>query len=312
MYIDVHHHFNAPGGRNGRPGWSPASTVAAMDEAGVSLAVGWPGPVVAADRAAARARARALNEFGAGVAADFPTRFGLFATLPPLDDTEGALAEIAHAFDRLDADGIGLLTQYGDAWLGSPAFEPVFEELDRRAAVVFVHPTALDGACGCGALGYQIEGISQAWLEYPFNTARTVLHMMAAGTFRRFANIRFVFCHGGGALTPLIQRIAGFKGWFEFGEERLARMFPAGLEAEFARLHFECAQAWAPQNMALLRSLVPDSQILFGTDFDRFDLRHSVAQFERLELPEATRQAIGHGNARRLFTRLVERAGAAA
>ncbi|WP_159911426.1 amidohydrolase family protein [Pantoea sp. 18069] len=304
MYIDVHHHFNAPGGRSGRPDWSPRSTVAAMDAAGVCAAIGWPGPVVAADAASSRTRARFLNEFGAGIVQDHPTRFGLFASLPPLTDVEGALHEIAYAFDQLQADGIGLLTHYGDTWLGDPSFVPVFEELNRRAAVVFVHPTASGGTCACGTLGYQTADVSQAWLEYPFNTARTILNLMVAGTLRRFPDIRFIFCHGGGAFTALLSRITGFKGWFEMGQERLDALFPRGVEAEFERLHFECAQAYAPQNMALLRSLVPTSQILFGTDFDRFSLQHSVEQFEQLDLSEDVRSAIAYGNARRLFSRL--------
>ncbi len=307
MYIDVHHHFNAPGGRSGRPDWSPSATLAAMDEAGIATAIGWPGPVVAADRDAARARARLLNGFGAKIARDNPTRFGLFASMPPLQDTDGALKEIACAMDQLGADGIGLVTHYGNDWLGAPAFVPVFEELNRRAAVVFVHPTALGEECSCGALGYQSEGISQAWLEYPFNTARTILNLMAAGTFRRFPDVRFIFCHGGGAFTALLSRIEGLKGWFELGPEKLEAMFPEGIEAEFRRLHFECAQAYAPQNIALLRSLVPASQLLFGTDFDRFSLGHSISQFEQLALPAAERHAMACGNARRLFTRLQEK-----
>ena len=275
-----------------------------MDGAGVAAAVGWPGPVVAGDPTSARARARFLNDFGAGVTRTYARRFGLFASPPPLHDVDGALNEIAYALDELHADGIGLLTHYGDAWLGAPAFAPVFEELNRRAAVVFVHPTSSGENCPCGALGYQTAGISQAWLEYPFNTARTILNLMATGTLRAFPDIRFIFCHGGGAFTSLLSRITGLKSWFEFGEKKFEALFPQGIEAEFKRLFFECAQAYAPQNMALLRSLVPTSQILFGTDFDRFTLGHSVAQFERLELPADVRGAIAFGNARRLFTRL--------
>ncbi len=285
-----------------------------MDGAGIAVAIGWPGPVVAADAAAARRRARFLNEFGAGVVQGHPTRFGLFASPPPLTDVDGALLEIAYAFDHLQADGIGLLTHYGEHWLGDPAFVPVFEALNRRAAVVFVHPTASADGCACGvggasgasgALTYQTPGVSQAWLEYPFNTARCILNLMTTGTFRAFPDIRFIFCHGGGAFTSLLSRITGFEGWFEIGPDKLAEFFPHGVEAEFKQLYFECAQAYAPQNMALLRSLVPDSQILFGTDFDRFSLAHSVRQFEHLQLPADVRLAIASGNARRLFTRLL-------
>ena len=124
---------------------------------------------------------------------------------------------------------------------------------------------------------------------------------MATGTLRKYPRIKFVFCHGGGALTPLLARLEGFTGWFECGPERLAQMFPEGLEAEFRRLYFECAQAYAPEQMALLMRRVPTSQILFGTDYDRFPIRHSVERLAQLDLPQDTRAAIEHGNARRLL-----------
>lgn len=302
MLVDVHHHFNAPGGRNGQPDWSPAKALADMDAAGVGIAVGWPGPVNAPDVSAARARARLLNEFGAGIVAAHPQRFGLFATLPPLTDVEGALAEIRFAFDELKADGVGILTQYPGAWLGDTALRPVFEELDRRRAVVFVHPQGIAG-CDC-ATGYQAGAVSDAWLEYPFNTARAILSLMTSGALRAWPGIRFIFCHGGGAFTSLIGRIEGFRGWFEIGPERLAEVFPEGVQAEFARLHFECAQAMAPEFIAMLRSLVPDSQLLFGTDYDRFAMTHSRALFDALALPAGAREAMGWRNAARLFTRL--------
>ena len=149
VFIDVHHHFNAPGGRSGQAGWSPQSTLVEMDAAGVEVAIGWPGPVVADDAMSARARARFLNDFGAGIVCRHPHLFGLFASLPPLADSEGALQEIKHALDELGADGIGLVTHYGERWLGDPSFKPVLAELNRRAAVV-LGISAVKGLAGTG------------------------------------------------------------------------------------------------------------------------------------------------------------------
>ncbi|NML43899.1 amidohydrolase [Ramlibacter sp. G-1-2-2] len=302
-FVDVHHHFNPPGSGGGQPGWSPERALAEMDAAGVARAIGWPGPVQAASVEAARTRAREVNEYGAALVRRHPARFGLFASLPPLADTEGALAEIAHAFDVLQADGIGLVTHYGERWLGDPAFTPVLDELDRRGALVFVHPQGHGAGCDCGMLGYQTGGVSAPWLEYPFNTARCILNLMASGSLRARPRIRFIFCHGGGALTALLGRIEGFSGWNDFGPERLDALFPEGVAAEFGRLHFECAQAYTPEAMTLLRARVADTQILFGTDYDRFPLTHSVERFARLDLPPATRDAIASGNALRLLER---------
>lgn len=301
--IDVHHHFNAPAGRGGQATWTPEKAVDEMDRAGVAVAIGWPGPVVADTPAASRDRARSINDFGASVVRRHPSRFGLFASLPPLADADGALREIDYAFETLKADGVGLITHYGDAWLGDAAFKPVFEELNRREAVVFVHPQGHTGNCSCGSQSYQTPGVSAAWFEYPFNTARSILNLMTTGTLLAFPNIKFIFCHGGGAFTPLLGRIEGFSGWFEMGPDKLAEMFPEGIQTQYERLHFECAQACAPEYMTMLRSLVPSTQILFGTDYDRFPISHSVERFGKLDLPAEVRSAISHGNARRLLRR---------
>jgi predicted TIM-barrel fold metal-dependent hydrolase len=233
--IDVHHHFNAPGGRGGQANWSPQRAIEEMDGAGIAAAVGWPGPVSTGNVASDRERARFINEFGAGVVASYPTRFGLFASAPPLSDVDGALNEITFALDELGADGIGLITHYGNAWLGDPAFRPVFEELDRRSAVVFVHPHAGGGSGIPGKpLGYQVQPITDSWLEYPFNTARTILSLIATGTLRAFPRIRFIFCHGGGAFTPLVKRITGFNNWFQIGQEKLDEIFPKDWKPSFS------------------------------------------------------------------------------
>jgi predicted TIM-barrel fold metal-dependent hydrolase len=141
--IDIHHHFAPPAWVaevKGRPllqtantTWTPARSIEDMDRGGVAAAVVSitnPG-VWFGDAAVTRRLARACNDYGAKLVQDYPTRFGLFATMP-LPDVDATLNEIAYAYDTLRADGIGLLTSYGDTWLGHPAYRPVMEELNRR------------------------------------------------------------------------------------------------------------------------------------------------------------------------------------
>src|SRR6185436_8979750 len=86
------------------------------------------------DDAAARAMAREVNEFTAHVVADHPDRFGFFATLT-LPDAESAVAEAEYALDELGAAGVVLLANALGEYLGAPAHEDLFAELERRGAV---------------------------------------------------------------------------------------------------------------------------------------------------------------------------------
>ena len=156
--IDVHHHVVPPfylaenrdriiaaGGGRINPAylsWTPEQALAEMDKHGVATAIlslsvsaFWFG-----DRKAATRTARRVNEYAADLARTHPGRFGLFAIIP-LPDTEASLREIEYAYTVLKADGIGLATSYDDKWLGHSDYQPVLEELNRRKAIVFVHPT---------------------------------------------------------------------------------------------------------------------------------------------------------------------------
>ncbi len=131
----------ASGGRP--PKWSPQFSLDDMDESrrGDGRCCRWCSPASgSATSQEARAGAR-LQRVRRAAAQDNPGRFGLFAAIP-LPDAEGSLREIEYALDVLKADGIGLYTSYGDKYLGDPAFVPVFEELNRRKAVVYTHPTS--------------------------------------------------------------------------------------------------------------------------------------------------------------------------
>ena len=152
--IDVHHHLAPPSYVKAMEqeiaptaayrNWSPAVSLEKMDKANVATSILSPIQGLVRDSLSdrserARNLARQNNEYGAQVVKDRPDRFGLFATLP-MPDVDGSLKEIAYAFDTLKTDGIGLFSSYMDKWPGDPVFRPVFDELNRRRAVIFFHP----------------------------------------------------------------------------------------------------------------------------------------------------------------------------
>ena len=303
--IDLHHHFAPPAwvaDVKGRPllqpantRWTPEQSIDDMDRGGVAAAVVsitnpglWFG-----DAAQARRLARACNDYGAKLVQDHPTRFGLFAALP-LPDVDATLKEIEYAFDTLKADGIGLYTSYGGTWLGTPAFRPVMEELNRRKAVVTVHPTAAD--C-CRNLSYA-PGIGPGTIEYGTDTTRAIIGVTFNGDATRFPDIRFIWSHAGGSAPFLAGRIDGAAG-------NAREALPDGFITALKGFHYDVAGAANRGALASLRELVPASQIVFGTDFPPGGSSASVARaladvglFNEREL-----QALWRGNAVGLLPR---------
>jgi predicted TIM-barrel fold metal-dependent hydrolase len=164
-----------------------------MDRNGIELAVislSTPG-IWFGDPQRARDAARRCNEYSADLARRYPGRFGRFAAIP-LPDIDGSLREIEYACDVLGAEGLGILTSYGDRWLGHPGYAEVFDEMNRRSTVVFAHPTT--PTC-CQNL---LPNVAPLMAEVPQDTARAIINLLVTGTLHRNPNIQFVFAHAGG------------------------------------------------------------------------------------------------------------------
>ena len=309
--IDTHHHFYAPAFKKawldwekarsmphnpGVEGWTPQMSIAEMDKNGVRTAVlslaSTPGLWFGAGAEEAAKFARLQTDYGAEMMLDHPGRFALFAPLSMMDITE-TLKEIDYVFDTVRAHGVGLQTNYGDKWLGNPLYSPVWEELNRRKAVVYVHP--LVAAC-CGTLSV---GAFPAVLEVPHDTTRTVTSLLLSGALARYRDIKWLFSHAGGTIPMLAGRIDSFYG----KSPKLKDFAPNGIFAELSRLHYDTANAGSAPAMAALTKLVAPTQITYGTDYPYF----SVGQFadlKQLGLSPADLDAIGSGNAIRLLPRL--------
>jgi predicted TIM-barrel fold metal-dependent hydrolase len=275
--------------------WTPARAVEEMDRHGISTAVtsiSTPG-IWFGDAEAARILARNCNEYAAQMARDYPGRFGNFAAIP-LPDVEGSLREIEYAFDVLKADGIGILTSYEDRWPGDPAFAPVFDELNRRRAVVYVHPTA--PAC-CRNL---IPGLPPALTEFLFDTTRAITSLLFGGTFARCPGVRFIFSHGGGTMTVLSTRIDAFGK----RHPELAQNIPqGGVTQSLQRLYYDIANSTNPPAFAAIKALLPLSQLLFGTDYPYVPVAATTAPIPNAGLDAQAWEMIDRENALRLFPR---------
>jgi predicted TIM-barrel fold metal-dependent hydrolase len=302
--IDVHHHHTPPPyvaaitARN-IPGpvrdWTPEKSLADMDRAGVATALtSITTPALRfLDDAGARKLARECNDYTARLVADSRGRFGMFAVVP-MPGVEGTLQEIAYALDTLKADGIGVLTSYGDKWLGDPAFTPVMEELNRRRAVVYTHPTTAN--C-CGNL---VPDVPESIIEWGTDTTRTIASLVFSGTAARFRDVQLIFSHGGGTLPFLTERFVRLP----LINKSLASRVPNGVEAELKRFYYDTAQASHPYALASLTKLIPVSQIVFGTDFPYRTASDHVKGLADYGFSASDLQAIDRGNAVRLLPRL--------
>lgn len=273
-------------------GWSPQKSLEDMDKGGVATAIASvtnPG-IWFGDAKQSRRLARAFNEFAARLAADHPGRFGVFAALP-LPDAEGSLAEIEYALDTLKADGIGLMTNYGDRWLGDPAFEAVMAELNRRKAVVYTHPVAAN--C-CADL---LPDIRDAVIEFATDTTRAIARILFSGTAAKYPDIRWIFSHAGGTAPFLAERLLRVP----VVTKELAARVPNGVIHELRKFHYDLAQAAHPFALASLTRLVSTSQMLFGTDFPFRTAADHVQGLIEYGFGEADLRAIDRDNALRLM-----------
>jgi len=238
----------------------------------------------------ARKLARDCNDYGMKLVKDYPGRFGLFATLP-IPDAEGSLKEIEYTLDVLKVDGIELLTSYYEKYLGDPSFLPVFEELNRRKAVVYVHPTTPE--C-CSAL---VKGIPPGTIEYATDTTRTITSLIfgEGGTAFKCPDIKFIWSHSGGTLPFLTGRL------IRLARERKDVRMPGGPIPILQRYHYEIAQGNTPGQLAALMKLVTVSQVMFGTDYPFVPGTDAVEGLKDYRFSEADERAIERENALKLL-----------
>ncbi|KAL8830187.1 MAG: hypothetical protein Q9191_001568 [Dirinaria sp. TL-2023a] len=278
----VEHGILMPDGMAGIPGWDVESHLAYMDTVGVKksiLSLSSPGTHLTLDITHTKALTRESNEYAANLKREHPDRFGFFASLP-LPDIDGAMAEIKYALDNLNPDGFIIESNAHGHYLGDPKLRRVLGALNRRGALVFIHPTS---PCQLSphppedqtyAERYAVSSplapyYSAPMFEFFFDSARTAIDLLATGTVLRFADIRWIFTHSGSVLPLLIERMFLFMKLPHFvgtGRDPLPITEEQVLKAFKEKFWFDLAGVPVPSLIdALLKFTEPD-RLLFGTD----------------------------------------------
>jgi 6-methylsalicylate decarboxylase len=336
--IDVHHHLLTQeyleelakvgvveSGGVSFPRWKPEDSLEVLDRAEIRaalLSLSSPG-LCFGDATKEREIARALNEFAAQTVTRWPERFGFFATLP-LPDVEAGLAEISYTLDTLHADGIGLLSNYAGIYLGDARFDPIFMELDRRAAVVFIHPTVFTGSEIPSAknAGSPIPSMPGFMLEFVFDTTRAVANLVISETLKKYPHLRIILSHAGGTVPFVAYKIVfgvlltTFASQLSSGQitlpreqiEAIRQAFSEDVFSQLRGLYYDTALSANINAFSSLQQLVPASHILLGTDYPFVPEVESGSTAARLAtlpgLSEQELEDIEGNNALKLFPRL--------
>ena len=302
--IDTHHHvvppeyarwlhsMGQPAGGLPIPDWSPQAALELMDRHRVDtavLSVSTPGTHLG-DGADAAAMARMVNDYAAAMVGEHPGRFGFFATLP-LPDVDAAMAELARALDELRADGVVLLANNRGVYLGDPLLDPVFDELQRRKVVAFIHPSTLPGLA-------PIDGIPAFVADFLLDTTRAAVNLCRSGTVERCPDVRMILSHAGGFVPYAAMRLSQAAS-------------PTGNPVDgldlLGRFYFDTALSGSPFALPSLLAFARPGHVLFGTDWP-YAPDSAVAAFtglyETYALDDGQRASIDRGAAEALLPRL--------
>ena len=282
-----------------------SSSLGLLDSVGASTAIlslTAPGACILQGQPS-RNLARAVNEELNSMRSSHPARYGYFATLPSLYDTEGVLAEIAYALDVLHADGIGLFTRYGDtpdesAYLGSAAFKPVWQMLEERKAVVFVHPThPMDTKLVNGKLAQPVA-------DYTHETTRTALSLVTTGTMAKIPNVKVILSHAGGTLPYIVDRMTALLPFMP-ETEGLPNLTADQIARDIRSFYYDLALCSKTCLDTLLKNF-PEDHILYGSDYPYAyseGIIRLAKEVDGYEIGDKTRETIYRGNALKMFPR---------
>lgn len=263
------------------------------------LSVTAPGPSIEPDLTTAAALARSCNESAAAIRDAQPRQYGFFASVPSLFDTAAVLKEIDYACTTLRADGVTLFTRYGNGpnYLGHAAFRPIWADLSRRGAVVFIHPTH--------PVDTQLINtwLPQPMFDYPHETGRAAMDLLTSGILQDYPGCKIILSHAGGTLPYLIHRAATMLPLMP----RTLGLSTEELVESARTFYFDTAISSNPVTLKALFEFAAPGHVLFGSDFPNAP-QDAIQRFtdflEAYGLPEEIKRQVDSGAALELFPRL--------
>ncbi|KAF2995304.1 hypothetical protein E8E14_004016 [Neopestalotiopsis sp. 37M] len=246
------------------PSWTLEECVRFSDTIGASfsvLSVTAPGPAILGPTKEGRHLARALNDEVSAICGQRPGRFGFFASLPDFNDVEGTISEIKHVFEtEKKANGVVIMSSYGERLAGDDAFRPIWDELNKHSALVFLHPSHL-----------QIKPekignfLPQPAIDYPLATTRAAMSLLVSGIMTECTEIDVILSHAGGAFPMLAQRGIGCLASPAIAAHSKVNMLQAKLAAD--RFWYDLALSTGEAQLKALLATAPSSNIIYGSDF---------------------------------------------
>jgi predicted TIM-barrel fold metal-dependent hydrolase len=280
------------------PEWDPQTHLKVAEQLGISttmLSITSP-HINFGDQHAAKILARKVNEDGAELVRKYPGRFGLLASLP-LPDAAASVEEIQYAMNVLHADGFTLPTNTQGVYLGNPCLDPIFAELNKRKAVVALHPNAPSAVPE-----NVLEDLPLPLMEFFFDTTRTIINMILTGTLKRFPDVKIIVPHAGAVLPILADRMQAGLQVLNKGEDVI------DVYAALRGLYYDVAGVCLPRQLAALLSLVDADHLLYGSDYPYTPAGSCIYLADALDktklLTDEQRCAIYRDNAVNLFPRL--------
>jgi predicted TIM-barrel fold metal-dependent hydrolase len=265
------------------------------------LSVTAPGPAIEPDVTKATALARSCNLSAAAIRDAQPGQYGFFASVPSLFDTEAVLEEIDYACTTLQADGVTLFTRYGSGpnYLGHEAFRPIWADLSRRGAVVFIHPTH--------PVDTQLINpwLPQPMFDYPHETGRAAMDLLTSGILRDYPGCKIILSHAGGTLPYLIYRAATMLPLMP----RTLGLSTEQLVEDAKKFYFDTAISSNPVTLKALFEFAAPGHVLFGSDFPNAPgdaILRFTKSLEEYEMSDETKVQVNSRAALELFPRLKE------